>query len=50
MITLPQAVKIMNQIKDTDFDDELEIYLESYPEPHFVIKERLIKMEVKNGN
>lgn len=46
-VTLREAIDRMNSLKANDLDDELEVYLESFPEPHFVIKEKAVKMKMK---
>ena len=50
MITLKRYLKLLSMIKESDYNDEYEIILESYPKPHFIIQEKLIRMEIKNGN
>ena len=43
MITLKQSINIMNSIKENN--PEIEIYVESYPTPHFCLVEKLVKLE-----
>jgi len=45
MITLKQSINIMNSIKENN--PEIEIYVESYPTPHFVFQEKVVKFNEK---
>lgn len=42
MITLLQTIQIMNKIKENDFNDEIDIFVEN---KHFVIQERVIHLK-----
>ncbi len=40
--TLNDVLAKMKKLKELDIDDELDIYLESFPDPHFVVRSKII--------